>query len=73
MIPTIGMLLEVTRSHLVFFEIGEIKGIEAGELLLIISIMPGIARALRMENGQIVYITTLDILEEPPTYVDALR
>lgn len=73
MIPTVGMLLEVTRSHLVFFEIGEIKGIEAGELLLIISILPSMqARALRMENGQIVYITTLDILE-PPTYVDALR
>jgi len=73
MIPAVGMLLEVTRSHLVFFESGEIKGIEAGELLLITSVSPGMqARALRMENGQIVHITTLDTLE-PPTYVDALR
>ncbi len=73
MIPVVGMLLEVTRSHLVYFENGEIKGIEAGELLLIVNTSDGMqARSLRMENGQIVHITTLDTLG-PPTYVDALR
>lgn len=68
------MLLEVTRDHLVFGDNGKLGHLERGELILIVGVSPGMqATALCIDSSRVVHITTLDTLENPPTYVQALR
>jgi len=69
-----GMLIEVTKSHMVISDNIQLVGLELGELLIVVrSDVNGQGLALRIDTGHLVWITALNMPFESPIYVSPLR
>jgi hypothetical protein len=69
-----GLLIEVGKSHMAITQAVAIIGLEAGELLWVVStssVWQGVA--LRILTGELVHISSIDAITETPAYVEALR
>ncbi len=70
-----GLLIEVGKNHLAITTSHDIIGLEAGELLWIVSAESSWqGEALRIDTGELIHISSIDpISEMTPAYVKAFR
>ncbi len=73
MILEAGKLIKVLKNHMAITTTVNIIGLEADELMLVVWVQNGWqGKAIRINTGELVHITSIDAITEMPAYAEVI-